>query len=119
MQRLRAALHSSGDLSLNVRQPVEVLDLKRRPYGFLERFDPDFTPNTTDLSGRRYSYRSQTMIGHWNIGQLANAFIAGGILDQVTYLLPDACFKYLNVNLATSPSLPSHACSILTGDLLT
>ena len=54
-----------------------------RPYGFLERFDPEFTPNTTDLSNRRYSYRNQTMIGHWNIAQLANAFIAGGLLDQV------------------------------------
>ena len=30
-----------------------------RPYGFLERFDPDFTPNTTDLNGRRYNFRSQ------------------------------------------------------------
>lgn len=27
------------------------------PYGFLERFDPDFTPNTTDLPGRRYCFR--------------------------------------------------------------
>jgi len=25
----------------------------------LERFDPDFTPNTTDLNGRRYNFRSQ------------------------------------------------------------
>ncbi|CAK0779519.1 hypothetical protein CVIRNUC_004792 [Coccomyxa viridis] len=54
------------------------------PYGFLERFDPDFTPNTTDLSGRRYTYRNQTMIGHWNSAQLANAFITGGLLDQAT-----------------------------------
>lgn len=27
------------------------------PFGFLERFDPDFTPNTTDLPGRRYCFR--------------------------------------------------------------
>lgn len=27
------------------------------PYGFLERFDPEFTPNTTDLPGRRYCFR--------------------------------------------------------------
>lgn len=27
------------------------------PYGFMERFDPDFTPNTTDLPGRRYCFR--------------------------------------------------------------
>ncbi len=32
---------------------------RRRPYGFLERFDPNFTPNTTDLNGRRYNFRSQ------------------------------------------------------------
>ncbi len=31
------------------------------------------------------------MIGHWNIAQLANAFIAGGIVDQVTCPLPNAC----------------------------
>lgn len=74
-------------------QHWEVWGLKCRPYGFLERFDPDFTPNTTDLSGRRYSYRSQTMIGHWNIAQLANAYIAGELLDQVTCLLPHVCFS--------------------------
>lgn len=29
------------------------------PYGWLETVDPDFTPNTTDLPGRRYSFRGQ------------------------------------------------------------
>ncbi len=31
----------------------EPSDCVRRPYGFIERFDPQFTPNTTDLSGLR------------------------------------------------------------------
>ncbi|EIE25715.1 UPF0061-domain-containing protein [Coccomyxa subellipsoidea C-169] len=51
------------------------------PYGFLERFDPNFTPNTTDLDGRRYTYRAQPGIGHWNCAQLANAFMTAGLLD--------------------------------------
>ncbi|KAK9915711.1 hypothetical protein WJX75_003009 [Coccomyxa subellipsoidea] len=51
------------------------------PYGFLERFDPNFTPNTTDLDGRRYTYRAQPGIGHWNSAQLANSLIAAGLLN--------------------------------------
>ena len=31
------------------------------------------------------------MIGHWNIAQLANAFIAGDLVDQVCCPLPYAC----------------------------
>ncbi|CAL8469913.1 g9455 [Coccomyxa elongata] len=50
------------------------------PYGFLERFDPNFTPNTTDMDGRRYTYRAQPGIGHWNCAQLANALIAAGLV---------------------------------------
>ena len=74
-----------------------------RPYGFLERFDPDFTPNTTDLSGRRYTYRNQTMIGHWNSAQLANAFITGDLLDQVSH---HPCLYLLDTAwLCTHPSM--------------
>lgn len=57
----------------------------RSPYGFLERFDPNFTPNTTDLDGRRYTYRAQPAIGHWNCAQFANALIAGGVLPVVRH----------------------------------
>ena len=56
----------------------------RRPYGFLERFDPNFTPNTTDMDGRRYTYRAQPGIGHWNCAQLANALIAAGLVPLVS-----------------------------------
>ncbi len=50
------------------------------PYGFLERFNPDFTPNTTDLNGRRYAFRNQPHICQWNCAQLANALIAADLL---------------------------------------
>ncbi len=43
------------------------------PYGWLEGYDPAWTPNTTDAAGRRYSYGSQPQIAHWNLLQLANA----------------------------------------------
>jgi len=43
------------------------------PYGWLEGFDPDWTPNTTDAGGRRYRYGHQPAVAHWNLMQLANA----------------------------------------------
>ena len=43
------------------------------PYGWLEGFDPDWTPNTTDAGQRRYRYGQQPAIAHWNLLQLANA----------------------------------------------
>ena len=43
------------------------------PYGWLESFDPGWTPNTTDAGTRRYRYGAQPQVAHWNLLQLANA----------------------------------------------
>jgi serine/tyrosine/threonine adenylyltransferase len=43
------------------------------PYGWLEDYDPDWTPNTTDAQGRRYRFGQQPQIAHWNLLQLAEA----------------------------------------------
>ncbi len=43
------------------------------PYGWLEDYDPDWTPNTTDAQGRRYRFGHQPQIAAWNLVQLANA----------------------------------------------
>jgi uncharacterized protein YdiU (UPF0061 family) len=43
------------------------------PYGWVEGFDPDFTPNTTDFHQRRYRYAQQPQIALWNLNCLANA----------------------------------------------
>jgi serine/tyrosine/threonine adenylyltransferase len=43
------------------------------PYSFLDNYDPNFTPNTTDLPGRRYAFGNQASIAYWNLGCLANA----------------------------------------------
>lgn len=43
------------------------------PYGWLEDYDPNWTPNTTDAGGRRYAFDQQPYIAQWNLFQLANA----------------------------------------------
>ena len=46
------------------------------PFGFLEEFDREFTPNTTDLPSRRYAYGKQPFIAAWNLSNLAMALSA-------------------------------------------
>lgn len=43
------------------------------PYGWLEDFDPGWTPNTTDSQHKRYRYGNQPGVAQWNLGRLANA----------------------------------------------
>jgi uncharacterized protein YdiU (UPF0061 family) len=43
------------------------------PYGWLEDYKPNWTPNTTDRENRRYRFGNQAEIGLWNLYQLANA----------------------------------------------
>ena len=57
------------------------------PYGWLESFDPDWTPNTTDAGTRRYRYGAQPQVVHWNLVQLANA-LAPLLDDPKTALQP-------------------------------
>ena len=40
------------------------------PYGWLEDYDPNWTPNTTDANGRRYRFGQQPQIALWNLAQL-------------------------------------------------
>ena len=43
------------------------------PYGWLEDYDPNWTPNTTDRQYKRYRFGNQPNIALWNLYQLANA----------------------------------------------
>ena len=51
------------------------------PYGWLENYDPNWTPNTTDAEHRRYRFGNQPEIAFWNLGQLANALYP--LIEQV------------------------------------
>lgn len=50
------------------------------PYGWLEPYEPNWTPNTTDFGQRRYAFGQQPQIGLWNLAMLAQA---------LTPLVPD------------------------------
>ena len=43
------------------------------PYGWLDDYDPDWTPNTTDAAHRRYRFGTQVTVAQWNLMQLASA----------------------------------------------
>ncbi|KAF7657922.1 hypothetical protein LDENG_00020170 [Lucifuga dentata] len=48
------------------------LTLDYGPYGFMDRFDPDFICNASDNSGR-YSYQAQPAVCRWNLVKFAEA----------------------------------------------
>ncbi|KAA5541877.1 YdiU family protein [Roseiconus nitratireducens] len=50
------------------------------PYGWLEDYDPNWTPNTTDAQGRRYRYGNQPQIAQWNLAQFGGALLP--LVDQ-------------------------------------
>lgn len=54
---------------------IHGLTIDYGPYGWLEDYDPDWTPNTTDRHGKRYRFANQAGVGHWNLMQLANALV--------------------------------------------
>ena len=43
------------------------------PYGWLDDYNHEWTPNTTDAQNKRYRYGNQPYIGLWNLYKLANA----------------------------------------------
>ncbi|HEY1461601.1 MAG TPA: YdiU family protein [Casimicrobiaceae bacterium] len=45
------------------------------PYGWIDDFDLDWTPNTTDAHGRRYRFGAQPQIAYWNLTRLAGALV--------------------------------------------
>ncbi|WP_299766430.1 protein adenylyltransferase SelO [uncultured Dokdonia sp.] len=54
------------------------------PYGWLEGYDPGWTPNTTDRQNKRYRFGNQPQIGLWNLLQLANALVP--LIGETTQL---------------------------------
>jgi uncharacterized protein YdiU (UPF0061 family) len=56
------------------------------PYGWLEGYDPGWTPNITDAGGRRYRFGAQPRVAFWNLVQLANALVP--LVEEPTLLEP-------------------------------
>ena len=65
------------------------------PYGWLEDYNPNWTPNTTDNQHKRYRFGNQPQIAQWNLLQLANALFP--LIEEVKPLekiLNDFPIKY-------------------------
>jgi uncharacterized protein YdiU (UPF0061 family) len=43
------------------------------PYGWVDNYDPEWTPNTTDAQRRRYRFGQQANVAWWNLSRLAGA----------------------------------------------
>ena len=43
------------------------------PYGWVDNFDPGWTPNTTDAGGKRYAFGRQPGVAQWNLARLGDA----------------------------------------------
>ncbi len=69
------------------------------PYGWIDDFDLDWTPNTTDAGGRRYRFGRQAEIAYWNLGQLANALVAAFPSEQP---LEDGLQRFVDTYVAAS-----------------
>ncbi|KAI5429836.1 hypothetical protein KIW84_034427 [Lathyrus oleraceus] len=52
------------------------------PFGFLDTYDPKFTPNTTDLPGRRYCFANQPDIGLWNLARFTTTLAATHLIND-------------------------------------
>ncbi len=49
------------------------------PYGWIDNFDPDWTPNTTDGEGKRYAFGRQPEIARWNLSRLGAALATSAV----------------------------------------
>jgi serine/tyrosine/threonine adenylyltransferase len=45
------------------------------PYGWVDDFDPDWTPNTTDAATRRYRFGAQEQVAYWNLARFGEALV--------------------------------------------
>ncbi len=49
---------------------IHGLSIDYGPYGWIEDYDYNWTPNTTDLTTKRYRFGQQPMIAGWNLARL-------------------------------------------------
>ncbi|KAL5223910.1 hypothetical protein ABZP36_010549 [Zizania latifolia] len=68
------------------------------PFGFLDAFDPSFTPNTTDLPGKRYCFANQPDVGLWNIAQFTAPLTSAELIskDEANYVMERYGTKFMD-----------------------
>jgi uncharacterized protein YdiU (UPF0061 family) len=56
------------------------------PYGWIDEYDPDWTPNTTDAERRRYRFGHQPSIALWNLSRFGSALLP--LASESSALIP-------------------------------
>jgi uncharacterized protein YdiU (UPF0061 family) len=67
------------------------------PYGWIDNFDPGWTPNTTDRHQRRYRFGQQPQVAYWNLGRLAGSL---SLLFDGVEPLQDGLRRFVDVYTA-------------------
>ncbi len=83
------------------------------PFGFLDEYNPNFTPNLTDFSGKRYRFENQPFISQWNLIQLAKALLLiseeVSIYEQILNRYPSQYYeKYIKMMTSKLGLFHSH-----------
>ena len=73
---------------------IHGLTIDYGPYGWLEDYNPGWTPNTTDAATRRYRYGQQPKIGAWNLARFFESMVP--LMEQPS-LLHEALSAYTQV----------------------
>lgn len=60
------------------------LSIDYGPFSMLDEYNLNFTPNTTDLPGRRYAFGRQAEMAQWNLWQLGNALFP--LINDVDFI---------------------------------
>ncbi len=55
---------------------IHSLTIDYGPYGWMDNYDPNWTPNTTDFESRRYRYGAQPAVAAWNLARLGESLMA-------------------------------------------
>ena len=70
------------------------------PFGFMDHFNPNFTPNHSDPNGR-YAYGKQPEIGYWNLSKFAETLKhlvdSQFIAEELTNYQPTYNYYYRNL----------------------
>ena len=72
---------------------IHGLTIDYGPYGWLEDYDPMWTPNTTDSSGRRYCFGNQAQIGAWNLARLLESIAPLMDEPELLYTVLDSYYE--------------------------
>ncbi len=90
------------------------------PYGWVDNFDPGWTPNTTDAGGKRYAFGRQPGVAQWNLARLGDALSTLGLNTDV---LAAALAKFestygIEITRVFSEKFGLHQWSDVEGDLV-